>query len=93
MVKGQSGHVLYGEMYPTAMAIGQQVKRGYKIGIVKAVLPESKIRPDIPNHSNAMLHLELYRFGTYSWSMWKLDSPRPQCLLNPTARLKGCIEC
>lgn len=92
LVQGKSGFVIYGEVDLTIVKmLGRvPVTAGQRIATVKAVLPPEKIRPDIPGHSNAMLHLELlneYVDPTRKSSDWELNQPRPKWLLDPTAYL------
>lgn len=93
LVKGASGVVVYGEVDPCGAYVGQVVCPGQVIAKVKAVLPPDKFRPDIPHHSNAMLHMELYTTQAaekdFRWGTWKLGSERPNGLLDPTPFLKG----
>lgn len=85
MVEGATGVVLYGEITPEPLAIGQAVEPGDVIGHVKQVLVNDKGRP------MSMLHLELYSLGTreaFEWKKWA-DS-RPPALLDPTQHLIDC---
>jgi len=89
-VQGKSGVVTYGELeYPGELApIGVKVAAGQVIGHVTLVLRPEKYRPDIRNHSVAMLHLEL-RTETCHLDGWKLDGERDKRLLDPTPYLKS----
>lgn len=93
LVRGASGVVVYGEVNPCGAYVGQIVRTGQVIATVKAVLPPDKLRPDIPHHSNAMLHMEVYTTQAaerdFRWGTWKLDGERPSGLLDPTPFLKG----
>jgi hypothetical protein len=74
--------------------IGKRVSTANAIGVVKAVVKEGRERPDIPGHSRAMLHVELYTKGHNDCShSWKLDQSKPDYLLDPTPHLlesRGC---
>ena len=94
LIKGTSGVVVYGEIEPFHwIQVGQIIERGIGIGQVKAVLPPEKIRKDIPHHSNAMLHIELYTNEVaeknFRWKSWDIGQPKPEGLLDPTPFLKG----
>jgi hypothetical protein len=60
----------------------------YPIGKLTPVLPPHKHRPDIPNHSTTMLHLEWWQ-GRWDqrWDTWHHGEPRPVGLKDPTSRL------
>ena len=94
LVKGVSGIVVYGEIDPWYTSIaGRFVGRGHIIGKIKAVLPKEKIRKDIPHHSNAMLHIEVYTTEQaekdFRWQTWELNSEMPKGLIDPTPFLKN----
>lgn len=98
LVKGASGVVVYGEIEPNpTLTVGSKV--GYYIpggiGTVIPVLPPSKIRPDIPHHSNSMLHIELYESEVaeknFRWGTWENGKDRPAGLLDPTPYLKDMV--
>jgi phosphopantothenoylcysteine decarboxylase len=95
LVKGASGIVVYGEVEPTSAYVGQVVRPGQSLAQVKAVLPPDKLRRDIPHHSTAMLHIELYTNEAaeknFRWGTWKLDGERPDGLLDPTPFLKNMV--
>ena len=99
LVKGPSGIIVYGEIEPNGnLQVGSPVHRGGLgniIGTVKAVLPPEKKRKDIPHHSNAMLHVELYTNETaeknFRWKSWNVGEPRPEGLLDPTPFLEKVI--
>jgi hypothetical protein len=86
LAEGRSGTILYGELNPTVQ-VGDQIKEDQIIGHVLPVLPENKVRSDIPGHSRCMLHLELYEKGTTKSTIWKLGEPCPEGLKDPTALL------
>ena len=67
---------------------GDKVRAGGLIGRVTPVLRPEKYRPDIRNHSVAMLHLEL-RTETCHLDGWRLDGERDKRLLDPTPYLKS----
>lgn len=85
MIKGESGIICYGEII-TDMCVGNVIKEGNIIGYVTPVLPEMKIRSDIPNHSNSMLHIELYS-EICEPVEWLLNTDKPKLLLDPTELL------
>lgn len=96
-VHGESGIVVYGEIYENVES-PIFVKKGDRIGYVKQVIQDGKERPDIPHHSKSMLHIELYRQKCCSWNKTSLDYnfnpidgdddyPKDRNLLNPTNRL------
>jgi murein DD-endopeptidase MepM/ murein hydrolase activator NlpD len=88
LVEGASGVVGYGEIVPSpGLAVGRRVLRGEPVGRVAVVLKEGKERQDVPGHSRAMLHVELYRHGTRRAVVWGLDEGRPEGLLDPTPLL------
>ena len=89
-VEGKSGVVTYGELKKPRIdiSIGTKVKAGDAIGQVTPVLKPEKYRPDIRNHSVAMLHIEL-RTETCHLDGWKLDGERDKRLLDPTPYLKS----
>ena len=92
LVRGPSGVIVYGEVTPDKVNVGDVVGKGQHIAFVKRVLKEHKHRPDIPGHSTSMLHIELYteayeNLERWVWEGWKLDQPQPERLLNPTDKL------
>ena len=89
-VEGKSGVVTYGELAKPEgrISIGTKVHSGDLIGFVTPVLKPEKYRPDIRNHSVAMLHLEL-RKETCHLDGWKLEGERDKRLLDPTPYLKS----
>lgn len=88
-VEGKSGVVTYGELkQPSIVNVGDKVRAGKVIGHVTPVLRPEKYRPDIRNHSVAMLHVEL-RKETCHLDGWKLDGERDKRLLDPTPYLKS----
>ena len=99
LVKGASGVVVYGEIEPNPiLTIGTKV--GYYIpggiGKVIPVLPPEKTRPDIPHHSTAMLHIELYESvvaeKNFRWGMWENGKSQPEGLVDPTPYLKDMLK-
>jgi len=61
---------------------GSWVKAGAILGFVIPVLKKYKGRP------TSMLHLELYDHGYKDdWGEWKLDTPKPEHLKDPTPYL------
>ena len=89
-IEGKSGVVTYGEIAKPhhLLKVGTKVEAGEIIGVVIPVLKPKKYRPNIRNHSTAMLHVEL-RKETCHLDGWKLDSQRDSRLLDPTPYLKS----
>lgn len=88
-VEGKSGVVTYGELSKPTIEVGEGVLGGVTVvGHVTPVLRPEKYRPDIRNHSVAMLHLEL-RTETCHLDGWQLDGNRDKRLLDPTPYLKS----
>ena len=88
-VEGKSGVITYGELSKPTIEVGEDVLGGVTIvGRVTPVLKPEKYRPDIRNHSVAMLHLEL-RTETCHLDGWKLGGQRDRKLLDPTPYLKS----
>lgn len=87
LVKGASGVVVYGEIQPSCV-VGEVVSCKNPIGYVIPVLPDHKLRPDIPHHSTSMLHIELYESAAaekdFRWGVWKNGEPQPKGLRDPT---------
>lgn len=79
LVEGKSGVVVYGEIEPWGLTVGDDVVPGDVIGFVKRVLKVDKGRP------MSMLHLELHQPGTRIVPAW--ESIRPYTLLDPTPHL------
>lgn len=94
MVEGASGVVNYGELSPSSnIKLGMTVRVGDVIGKIIPVLPEEKLRSDIPGHSTSMLHIELYKHGVYSPSkIWPHNENPPCSLIDPTPYLLGNID-
>lgn len=68
--------ILYGEI-DTDLKVGDEVKQGDRLGIVKRVLKENKGLP------MTMLHIEAYELGyNGEGEIWDLDSEKPKSLLN-----------
>jgi len=83
LVEGKSGVIVYGEISPLeGLEVGEVLEKGDFIGNVIPVLKKRK--GDIPQH---MLHLELMTHGSYTTLVWDLDTPKPDCLLNPITLL------
>jgi hypothetical protein len=89
LVKDDDGYYVYGELNSDKKP-GDAVMAGDKIGELVPVLPAYKFRPDIPEHSVTMLHLERWD-NTYDaalgWSSWNTRDSRPKYLLDPTNEL------
>ena len=89
MIEGETGVVNYGEINPyEQLQIGQKISRGQRIGFVKRVLPNHKLRSDIPFHSTSMLHVELYKHGAREFANGALD----ETVLDPTPFLLKAKE-
>jgi len=81
LVEGPSGVILYGELYPGNLTIGDTVNAGNVIGNVKRVLRNDKGLP------MTMLHIELYSSGYRGSGEWWITD-RPEKLLNIEQLLK-----
>lgn len=81
-IQGLSGIFNYGEIQelPT-LQTGQYIKRGDLIGYIIPVLKKWKGRP------MSMLHVELYDHGTDTWKEWKINTEKPENLIDPTPYL------
>ncbi|MBF0207906.1 MAG: M23 family metallopeptidase [Oligoflexia bacterium] len=85
-IKSERGYFVYGEL-KSDLKVGEVVKTGQKIGELVPVLPKEKIRKDIPQHSNVMLHLEKWNFNydeKAGWRAWTSREDRPPWLEDPT---------
>lgn len=95
LVKGISGVVCYGEVSVDFLPrcgepflhVGDKLNQGDLIGWSKQVLKKDKGKP------MCMLHLELYVSGTDETVWWKKDQKKPDCLLDPTAKLLAAEHC
>lgn len=85
VVKSESRFLLYGEI-ESDLKVGDAVVQGQKIGDVVPVLPVEKIRSDIPEHSNCMLHLECMdlTYDCQEFPVWTTFENKPNYLLDPT---------
>lgn len=85
MVEDGSGVWLYGEIRPSEMLkVGMKVDVGDTLGYVQTVLKVDKGAP------MSMLHLERYTRGSrVPISVWPLDTPKPDKLIDPTGMLSG----
>lgn len=89
LIQDEEGYYVYGEIKSDLKA-GDKVKAGQKIAEMIPVLPPEKFRPDIPEHSVTMLHLERYNEYYYpdmGWSSWEHREDRPTYLEDPTQDL------
>lgn len=89
MIKTESGVINYGEIIVDRhLNIGDVVKEGQRLGVVKQVLKTDKGRP------LSMLHVELYDEQAIKPAMsWNINTPRPQFLLDPTLLLiQECLS-
>ena len=89
LIQDEEGYYVYGEIKSDLKA-GDKVKVGQKIAEMVPVLPPEKFRPDIPEHSVTMLHLERYNEFYYremGWSSWEHREDRPVYLEDPTQDL------
>jgi len=76
-IEGKYGVILYGEIYPPSLKVGEKVVAGQEIAKIKRVLKNDKGLP------MSMLHIELYKHGYRGdWSVWELDGDKPVDLLN-----------
>jgi len=88
MIEGATGVVNYGEIEPYCK-LNQIIKKGDLIGYVVPVLKSKK--ENIPGHSVAMLHVELYKHGVRNFvDKWEHGQNCPVDLLNPTQYLTNC---
>lgn len=89
IVQDETGYFVYGEL-KSNLKEGEQISAGDKIGELVPVLPDYKIRTDIPGHSVTMLHLERYN-NNYNvdedFSSWEIGKKRPSFLVDPTIDL------
>lgn len=79
LVEGASGVVVYGEVSPELLRVGDRVVASERVGYVKRVLKKDKGYP------MSMLHIELHDAGTRQTYEW-VDE-RPYSLGNPTGEL------
>lgn len=82
IIKGESGHILYGEILISNLYIGKKIKAGDLIGTVTTVLKKNKGLP------MNMLHLELYNENFKESVVWNFGENQPNTLLDPTEFLK-----
>lgn len=81
-VEGDSGIVVYGEIYPNEeLKIGDTIGRGSLIGTVQRVIVKDKGRP------MSMLHLELHTKDTIHAISWITGEKAPHGVLDPTKYL------
>jgi murein DD-endopeptidase MepM/ murein hydrolase activator NlpD len=85
LVKGATGIVVYGEITPL-VSIGQTVKQGQELGVVKTVLKQDKGRP------TTMLHIELMSSSADTTLWWPLGTAQPPDLLDPTPYLEALCK-
>jgi len=83
LVEGASGVVLYGEITPGGIKVGDAVERGAVLGHVVQVLKTDKGRP------MSMLHLEFHAAGTRDAYEWTAETGKPPSLRDPTPFLKA----
>lgn len=94
MIKDDEGYYVYGEL-TSPLKEGYEVSPGDKIGELVPVLPASKIRLDIPEHSVTMLHLERYDLSydpSMGWASWDAWANRPKYLQDPTPELISILR-
>jgi len=84
-VEGDTGVFNYGEIQElSCWKVGDTVEAGDVLGYVVTVLRKFKGRP------MSMLHVELYDHGYKDdWGEWKIGSPKPEHLKNPTPYLES----
>ena len=76
-VEGESGVILYGELYKPVFSKGDKIEEGEFIGKVKTVLLKDKGKP------MSMLHIEWYEKGYRgNWDGWWSDQDKPKDLKN-----------
>ena len=76
-IEGKSGVILYGEIYPPDLKVGDKSIAGQEIAKIKRVLKKDK---GLPMY---MLHIELYKHGYRGdWEVWNLNETKPDVLLN-----------
>jgi murein DD-endopeptidase MepM/ murein hydrolase activator NlpD len=75
LIEGESGVILYGELYKPSLSIGDVVIAGEQLGCVKRVLRNDKGLP------TTMLHIELYKIGYKGDGEWWRDE-KPVNLMN-----------
>ena len=89
LIQDEEGYYVYGELISN-LKNGDIVTTGQNIGSLTPVLPNHKLRLDIPCHSTTMLHLERWD-DTYDidtgWSAWDTRESRPKYLQDPTTTL------
>ena len=93
-IKSDTEYFVYGEL-KSDLKVGDIIKSGSKIGELVPVLPPEKIRADIPNHSNVMLHLEKWNFKydpEVGWKPWLTRDDRPEWLEDPTNDLISILS-
>lgn len=79
MAEGASGLVVYGELGTLFLAReGERVAQGESLGCLTRVLRHDKGYP------TTMLHIELRKAGHTELFDWKLGTPKPDWLLDPT---------
>ena len=81
LVEGESGVVVYGELFKPNRGVGELIRQGEEVGAVKQVLLKDK------GYSMSMLHLELHELGTRTTFDW--INERPKSLLDPTPFLES----
>lgn len=95
LVKSDTEYYCYGEL-KSDLRPGQTVGMGTILGELVPVLPPEKIRSDIPEHSNVMVHLEKYDLEKYhpdmGWSSWEEFGKKPDYLLDPTIDLINILK-
>jgi len=90
----QTEYYVYGEL-KSPLKVGDIVKMGTRIGELVPVLPKDKIREDIPEHSNVMLHLEKWNHkydSVKGWRAWTTRDDRPEWLEDPTLDLIEALK-
>jgi len=83
LIEGKSGVLGYCELMPLPHTkIGYNVFEGESIATIIPVLKKDK------GNGTTMLHFEQYSPGTRNHVTWKLDTPKPDELLNPRSLLE-----
>lgn len=91
LIEGKSGVICYGEIFPINISKGDIILKGQTIGSVLQVLNKNS-NPNIKNHSNCMLHFELYKKNTKNSVWWNLNECKPNNLLDPTKKLYDALK-
>lgn len=86
LIENDEEIILYGEITPNNLKVGQEIKQGEVIGKVTKVLPKNKGRPQ------SMLHLELHSKNSTLFYTWLNHEEKPNMLLDPTDKCKLWVD-